>query len=193
MVAPKYPKPRRRLVGQPLLYAISMFASLGVFLVCTSIPRGCYHLRTRRLVWLRPRVREACRCRPKLNALNFLASCSVMSGIITGPHFIRFFGGLDAIQVGTIVAVLEIGAFGELAASIPRNQHNQLYIATSVAAGRVGDMIGRKGTLFIGAVVFTVGGVLQTFTVGFWSMILGRVISGFGVGLLSSVPTSQQP
>ena len=28
--------PRRRLVGQPLLYAISVFASLGVFLVSSS-------------------------------------------------------------------------------------------------------------------------------------------------------------
>lgn len=56
---------------------------------------------------------------------------------------------------------------------------------TSVAAGRVGDMIGRKGTLFVGAVVFTIGGAIQTFTVGFWTIILGRVISGFGVGLLS--------
>lgn len=56
---------------------------------------------------------------------------------------------------------------------------------TSVAAGRVGDTIGRKGTLFVGAVVFTVGGVIQTFTIGFWTIILGRVISGFGVGLLS--------
>ena len=56
---------------------------------------------------------------------------------------------------------------------------------TSVAAGRVGDMIGRKGTLFVGAVVFTVGGTIQTFTIGFWTMLVGRLISGFGVGLLS--------
>jgi MFS family permease len=46
-------------------------------------------------------------------------------------------------------------------------------------------MIGRKGTLFVGAVVFTVGGLIQTFTTGFWTMIVGRLISGFGVGLLS--------
>ena len=58
-------------------------------------------------------------------------------------------------------------------------------LVTSVAAGRVGDMIGRKGTLFVGAVVFTLGGIIQTFTVGFWTMIAGRLISGFGVGLLS--------
>jgi MFS family permease len=60
-----------------------------------------------------------------------------------------------------------------------------MYAVTSVAAGRVGDIIGRKGTLFIGALVFTVGGAVQTLTNGFWSMIAGRVISGFGVGLLS--------
>jgi len=56
---------------------------------------------------------------------------------------------------------------------------------TSIAAGRVGDIIGRRGTLFIGAVIFTLGGAIQTFTVGFWTMVAGRVVSGFGVGLLS--------
>ncbi|KAF9447011.1 hypothetical protein P691DRAFT_732189 [Macrolepiota fuliginosa MF-IS2] len=132
MVAPMYPKPRRRLVGKSLLYAISMFASLGVFL--------------------------------------FGYDQGVMSGVITGPHFINFFQTPNAIRVGTMVAVLEIGAF-----------------ATSIAAGRVGDIIGRKGTLFVGAVVFTLGGVVQTFTVGFWTMVLGRIVSGFGVGLLSTI------
>lgn len=34
MVEIAHPSSRRRLVGQPLLYAISVFASLGVFLVC---------------------------------------------------------------------------------------------------------------------------------------------------------------
>lgn len=35
-----------------------------------------------------------------------------MSGIITGPHFRRYFNQPDAIQLGTMVAVLEVGAFG---------------------------------------------------------------------------------
>ncbi|EKM79711.1 hypothetical protein AGABI1DRAFT_121016 [Agaricus bisporus var. burnettii JB137-S8] len=132
MVAPSYPKARRRLVGQPLLYAISMFASLGVFL--------------------------------------FGYDQGVMSGIITGPHFNNFFARPNALQVGTMVAVLEIGAF-----------------VTSIAAGRIGDIIGRKGTLFVGAVIFSIGGVIQTFTFGFWTMVLGRVVSGCGVGLLSTI------
>ncbi|KAF8807700.1 general substrate transporter [Phlegmacium glaucopus] len=125
-------RPRWRLVGQPLLYGISVFASLGVFL--------------------------------------FGYDQGVMSGLITSPYFRKYFDYPGPIEIGTMVAVLEIGAF-----------------VTSIAAGRVGDTIGRKGTLFVGAVVFTVGGVIQTFTIGFWSIILGRVISGFGVGLLSTI------
>ncbi|KAG5729576.1 Sugar transporter STL1 [Termitomyces sp. T112] len=132
MVAPAYPKPRRRLVGPPLLYAISIFASLGVFL--------------------------------------FGYDQGVMSGIITGPHFINYFGTPGPIEIGTMVSVLEIGAF-----------------VTSVAAGRVGDIIGRKGTLFLGSVVFTIGGTIQTFSAGFTSMVIGRIVSGFGVGLLSTI------
>ncbi|KAG6381081.1 general substrate transporter [Boletus reticuloceps] len=121
-----------RLVGQPLLYAISVFASLGVFL--------------------------------------FGYDQGVMSGIITGPYFRQFFNSPGPLEVGTMVAVLELGA-----------------LATSIAAGRVGDIIGRKGTLFVGAFVFTIGGAVQTFTTGFYVMIIGRVISGFGVGLLSTI------
>lgn len=47
--------------------------------------------------------------------------------------------------------------------------------------------MGRKGTLFLGAIIFTIGGAVQTFTTGFSVMVLGRIISGFGVGLLSYV------
>ncbi|KAF5377844.1 hypothetical protein D9615_006729 [Tricholomella constricta] len=132
MIMPTYPKPRRRLVGKPLLYTISIFASLGVFL--------------------------------------FGYDQGVMSGIITGPHFIKYFDTPGPIEVGTMVSVLEIGAF-----------------VTSIAAGRVGDTIGRKGTLLIGGVVFTLGGAVQTFANGFWMMVVGRIVSGFGVGLLSTI------
>ncbi|KAL4069702.1 general substrate transporter [Scleroderma yunnanense] len=126
------PSSRHKLVGQPLLYAISIFASLGVFL--------------------------------------FGYDQGVMSGIITGPYFKQYFNSPGPLEVGTMVAVLELGA-----------------LATSIAAGRVGDIIGRKGTLFTGAFVFTIGGAIQTFTTGFYMMIVGRVVSGFGVGLLSTI------
>lgn len=36
---------------------------------------------------------------------------SVMSGLITGPYFLNYFNKLQAFELGTMVAVLEIGAF----------------------------------------------------------------------------------
>lgn len=106
-----------------------------------------------------------------------------MSGIITGPYFKQFFNSPGPLEVGTMVAVLELGALGT---SIPFTIIHSLPLkVTSIAAGRVGDIIGRKGTLLVGAFVFTVGGAVQTFTTGFYVMLVGRVISGFGVGLLS--------
>lgn len=42
-------------------------------------------------------------------------------------------------------------------------------------------------TLRMGALIFTIGGAFQTFCRGFTSMVVGRVISGFGVGFLSMV------
>ncbi|TRM66454.1 hypothetical protein BD626DRAFT_487799 [Schizophyllum amplum] len=88
-----------KLTGQPLLYAISIFASLGVFL--------------------------------------FGYDQGVMSGIITQPHFRNYFHTPTAFQTGTMVAVLEVGAFNG--------------------------------------------------TTGYYVMIVGRIISGFGVGLLSTI------
>jgi hypothetical protein len=37
-----------------------------------------------------------------------------MSGIITGPHFRKFFGSPGPIELGVMVAVLEIGAFSKI-------------------------------------------------------------------------------
>ena len=34
-----------------------------------------------------------------------------MSGIITGPHFLGFFNMPGPVELGTMVAVLEVGAF----------------------------------------------------------------------------------
>lgn len=74
-----------------------------------------------------------------------------------------------------MVAILEVGAF-----------------ITSLACGRLADIFGRKAVIFWGAIVFAIGGLIQTFTTGFPSMVVGRIVSGFGVGTLSMiVPTYQ--
>ncbi|KAJ8125867.1 hypothetical protein O1611_g7771 [Lasiodiplodia mahajangana] len=94
----------------------------------------------------------------------------VMSGIITGPFFRDYFHNPSRAEIGTMVAILEIGAF-----------------ISSLIVGRVGDIIGRRKTILYGSMIFFVGGALQTFATNMPMMMLGRVIAGLGVGSLSTI------
>jgi MFS family permease len=125
-------KSASKLQGASLLYTVSCFLSIGV--------------------WL------------------FGYDQGVMSGVITGPYFKAYFNQPTSSELGNMVAVLEIGAF-----------------ITSLLAAPLADNYGRRFVLRAGALVFTIGGAFQTFCSGFWWMILGRITSGFGVGMLSMV------
>ncbi|KAF5123156.1 hypothetical protein DV495_004040 [Geotrichum candidum] len=87
----------------------------------------------------------------------------VMSGIITSKYFLDFFDNPSRFEIGSMVAILEIGA-----------------LISSLLVGRLGDAIGRRKTILYGALIFVVGGAAQSLTTGLISMIIGRTISGFG-------------
>ena len=120
------------LHGKKLIYFLSIFVSLGVFL--------------------------------------FGYDQGVMSGIITGPDFRNYFNQPGPAEIGTMVAILEVGA-----------------LVSSLSVGRMGDLLGRRKTIFYGAVIFVVGGACQTFATGMPMMMLGRIIAGLGVGALSTI------
>lgn len=92
----------------------------------------------------------------------------------------------SSAKVGNMVASLEIGAFSE---PLPMFSHLMFAhpLVTSLLAAHIADTRGRRMTLRAGALIFTIGGAFQTFCLGFTSMVVGRVISGFGVGMLSMV------
>ncbi|ORY82964.1 and other transporter-domain-containing protein [Leucosporidium creatinivorum] len=109
-------------------------------------------------------------CFASLGVFLFGFDQGVMSGIITGPYFKAYFHRPNRYELATMVAILEIGA-----------------LVTSLLSGRVGDIFGRRKTLLAGALIFTLGGMFQTFTTGFKVMVFGRILSGFGVGFLSMI------
>ncbi|KAJ5476950.1 Mitochondrial substrate/solute carrier [Penicillium diatomitis] len=94
----------------------------------------------------------------------------VMSGIITGHYFRDYFDQPSRATIGTVVAILEVGAF-----------------ISSLLVGRIGDVIGRRRTILYGSAVFFVGGGLQTFALNMPMMMAGRVVAGLGVGALSTI------
>jgi len=69
-----------------------------------------------------------------------------------------------------MVAILEVGAF-----------------ISSISVGKLGDVLGRRKTIMYGAMIFIVGGALQSFANGMPMMMLGRIIAGLGVGALSTI------
>lgn len=114
-------------------------------------------------------------CFASLGVFMFGYDQGVMSGILTHPHFRTYFHDPSAAQVGTMVAILEIGA-----------------LITSLLSGVAADRLGRKAVMVWGAVAFSLGGLIQSLATGYHAMIVGRIISGFGVGFLSMiVPTYQ--
>ncbi|GAA6055730.1 hypothetical protein JCM3770_001040, partial [Rhodotorula araucariae] len=114
-------------------------------------------------------------CFASLGVFLFGYDQGVMSGIITTPYFKAYFHQPTRPELATMVAILEIGAF-----------------VTSLLAGRIGDIFGRRATIFAGACIFTLGGLFQAFTNGYRMMVFGRILSGFGVGFLSMcVPVYQ--
>jgi MFS family permease len=93
-----------------------------------------------------------------------------MSGIITGWYFKDYFNQPSRAAIGTVVAILEVGAF-----------------ISSLLIGRIGDLIGRRKTILYGSIVFSIGGAFQTFATGLPMMMLGRIVAGLGVGALSTI------
>lgn len=87
-----------------------------------------------------------------------------------GPYFKDYFHQPTRAEIGTMVAILEVGAF-----------------VSSLSVGRIGDMIGRRRTILYGSMIFFVGGALQTFANGMPMMIIGRIVAGLGVGALSTI------
>ncbi|KAH3660392.1 hypothetical protein OGAPHI_006978 [Ogataea philodendri] len=96
----------------------------------------------------------------------------VMSLIITEKSFLNYFDNPSSIEIGTLIAILELSA-----------------LFAALVVPKVSDSKGRRYTIIVGALLFCVGGLFQTFAPfeKIWIMMIGRVISGAGIGFLSSV------
>lgn len=88
----------------------------------------------------------------------------------SGSYFKDYFNQPTRAEIGTMVAILEVGA-----------------LFASLVVGRVGDIIGRRKTILYGSVIFVTGGAFQAFANGMPMLILGRIIAGVGVGALSTI------
>jgi MFS family permease len=83
------------------------------------------------------------------------------------PHFQALFP-LTPLKKGLLTSILELGAFGG-----------------SLTCSSLADRYSRKRTILLGCVVFLAGGLMQASARGFAWLFLGRMVGGWGVGMLS--------
>lgn len=94
----------------------------------------------------------------------------VMSGLLTNDLFKDYFKNPSSAAIGTMVAILEVGA-----------------LISSLLSGKISDKVGRRRTIRYGALIFAVGGAMQALAPNLTFMTIARFISGLGVGLLTTV------
>lgn len=99
----------------------------------------------------------------------------VCSGILTFVTFNSYFDNPSPTEIGLIISILEIGA-----------------MISSLMVAKLSDKFGRKRTILIGTFIFMIGGCLQSFATNLWVFGVGRVLSGIGVGVLSTMVPSYQ-
>ncbi|EJT98459.1 MFS sugar transporter [Dacryopinax primogenitus] len=124
---------------------------------------------------LSPRVYTwLCGCFAALGSILFGYDLGVISSILPGKPFLAQMGPDASTQnptsQGFIVSLLVLGAlFG------------------SVPAGLLGDYLGRRRAIMGSTVVFMVGGISQTAAQNLATLMVGRFLAGFGIGMLATL------
>ena len=98
-----------------------------------------------------------------------------MGGIINEPPFLTTFKHPSATMTGTIVSIYEVGC-----------------LLGSILCAIFGEGLGRRKSIFVGAVLMLAGAAAQTGVSNVGGMIGARVVSGLGMGFINStVPVLQ--
>ncbi|KAJ5606279.1 sugar transporter [Penicillium lagena] len=99
----------------------------------------------------------------------------VFSGLTTDPIFLETMGNPNASLLGFIVAVYELGC-----------------LVGALASAVWGERLGRRMLIVVGSVWLIIGTVIQCTSYGRAQMIVGRIVTGFGMGgITSAVPVWQ--
>ncbi|KAE9376701.1 general substrate transporter [Stipitochalara longipes BDJ] len=91
----------------------------------------------------------------------------VIGGVVAAASFVTTLKNPNPNETGAVVSVFTGGAFFGAA-----------------LAGPIGDRLGRRMTIEIGAIIFCLGGALQTGAQNIGFLYSGRAIAGLGVGFL---------
>jgi len=107
----------------------------------------------------------------------------VMGGLLTLPSFLRFFPQIDTVNGGPQASNVQ---------GITVGGYTLGCFFGAVATIWLGNLLGRKRTIFVGSAIMVIGATLQASSFSLGQLIAARLITGFGNGMnTSTVPTWQ--
>ena len=93
-----------------------------------------------------------------------------MSGVNISKDYLAQVDNPSALMLGTITALYDVGA-----------------VAGAMSAGVTAESLGRRRTLILGASSLIVGSILMAASYGRPQFMVGRIVTGFGIGYITSV------
>lgn len=129
----------------------------------------------------------------------------VMGGLLTLPSFLKFFPEVNTVNPPPGSSASHAATIQAIMGTSQNLRHNSIHADPStvgaytlgcffgaIATIWLGNMLGRKKTIFTGSVIMIIGAILQTASFSLPQLIVGRWITGFGNGMnTSTVPTWQ--
>ncbi|KFY27005.1 hypothetical protein V493_03744 [Pseudogymnoascus sp. VKM F-4281 (FW-2241)] len=110
-----------------------------------------------------------------------------ISGVLGMDYFIHEFENLPYPAPGATEAERKYFAVSSSNNSLIVSILSAGTFFGAIIAGDLADWIGRRTTILLGCLVFSVGVILQTASTTFALLAVGRIIAGFGVGFVSAI------
>jgi SP family galactose:H+ symporter-like MFS transporter len=110
--------------------------------------------------------------------LFIIAACSALTGLLFGYDAGIISGALLFINK---TFLMSSGEEGWLVAMVPMGA-----LLSSILSGEICDLFGRKKTIFLTAVTFTVGSLISAMAPSVLMLMIGRLIIGMAIGIGSS-------
>ncbi|KAG6472244.1 hypothetical protein ZIOFF_069703 [Zingiber officinale] len=115
-------------------------------------------------------------------ACSFIASfISILMGYGDNRLFFLF-NFNTGVMSGAMLLIQEDLKASDMQIQVLAGILNACALIGSLTAGRISDLIGRRYTIIVGAVIFFVGSVLMGLGLNFAMLLSGRCVAGIGVG-----------